>query len=123
MPPGALLRRRHRPDEIVSLFSLLVWFAALWWGLAVLLLLASFIAALLFPHLPWQGPEAQPLRPVTAIVPLKHFNSAFVADQTSLFTQDYSGLEILFTSAETRNPWRWRRRARFWSAFRQFRRK
>ena len=74
--------------------------AALWWGAALLVLLASFIAALLFPHLPWQGPGREPLRPVTAIVPIKAMHDSFTEDQASLFAQDYPQFEILVTAAE-----------------------
>jgi ceramide glucosyltransferase len=84
----------------VSFLEIARWIAALWWGAAIFALLGSFVAALLFPHLPWQGPETQPLRPVTAIVPLKHFNATFEGDQTSLFAQDYDGLDIILASVE-----------------------
>ena len=74
--------------------------AALWWSAAILVLLASTIAALLFPRLSWQGPGREPLRPVTAIVPIKYSNETFAEDQASLFAQDYPHLEILVTAAE-----------------------
>ena len=73
---------------------------ALWWGVGVSLLLASFAAALLFPRLPWQGPGREPLRPVTTIVPIKYNYESFAEDQASLFAQDYPQLEILVTAAE-----------------------
>lgn len=77
--------------------------AMLWWGTGMALLLASFAAALLFPRLPWQGPGREPLRPVTAIVPVKYGNETFAEDQASLFAQDYPQLEILVTAAEMKS--------------------
>ena len=87
----------------MNLITLISLGAALWWGLAVLLLLASVLAALLFPHLPWQGPGTEPLRPVSAIVPVKYWTDHFEQDQQSLFAQDYPELEIIVTAAETRS--------------------
>jgi ceramide glucosyltransferase len=88
----------------VNVMTLLSLAAAFWWGLAVLLLFASVLAALLFPHLPWQGPGTEPLRPVTVIVPVKFWNDHFESDQEALFTQDYPELEIIFTAARSDPP-------------------
>jgi ceramide glucosyltransferase len=74
--------------------------AAIWWCAGTGVLLVSIIAALLFPRLPWQGPGREPLRPVTAVVPVKACNDTFVEDQASLFAQDYPQMEILVTAAE-----------------------
>src|SRR5580704_816760 len=78
-------------------------FAALWWCAGVALLVASSLAALLFPHLPWQGPGTEPLRPVTVVVPVKYWTDHFEEDQQALFSQDYPDLEIIITSAEAQS--------------------
>jgi len=84
----------------VTILGLVHIAAACLWSVAVLVLVMSTIAALLFPRLPWQGPGREPLRPVTAIVPIKYSYESFAEDQASLFAQDYPQLEILVTAAE-----------------------
>ncbi len=73
---------------------------AIWWGIAICVLLLSFVAALCFPRLRHLTDSPANLPPVTAIVPIKDFDPRFERAQASLFSQNYPDLEILVAAAE-----------------------
>ena len=72
--------------------------AALWWGLALAILAASFLAALF--HVPGRYAHGDISRPVSAIVPIKYWNAQLEDDLASLFSQDYAQFEVLLTAQE-----------------------
>jgi len=78
--------------------------AAAWWGISLLSLVFSSLAALVFPwprryrHTPAALPK------LTAIVPIKELDGCFEQAQSSLFSQNYPNLEILVASAEKQSP-------------------
>lgn len=78
--------------------------AAVWWAGALLTLILSFAAALLFPWPRRRSPGSANPPPVTAIVPIKELDAFFETAQASLFAQDYPNLEIVIASAERRSP-------------------
>jgi ceramide glucosyltransferase len=78
--------------------------AAAWWTCSIAVLLLSFLAALAYPlhKLPSNTPVNSP--PLTAIVPIKHLHAGFVEALSSLFQQNYDGLEIIIAAAERESP-------------------
>jgi len=87
--------------------TVLIWVefvAALWWGSTMIVLVASFIAALAFPRprRSQTGPAVLP--PVTGIVPIKEFEFRFEETQSSLFAQIYPELEVLVATSEVESP-------------------
>lgn len=79
--------------------SLLSFGAAAWWLSSAAVLLLSFAAALFHPLRSRRRQFEHPLPPLSAIVPVTECHSGFGEAQHSLFSQDYSGLEILVATA------------------------
>ncbi len=89
---------------VVTFAAVLSAMAAAWWTCSIAVLLLSFLAALAYPlhKLPSNAPANFP--PLTAIVPIKNLHAGFVEALSSLFMQDYDGLEIIIAAAERESP-------------------
>ena len=74
--------------------------AGAWWLASIAVLLLSFAAALLHPLRRRQRQFENDLPPMSAIVPVKDIHPGFAEAQRSLFSQDYSGLEVLVAATD-----------------------
>ena len=77
---------------------------AIWWCLAVALLLLTLCCGLVQPIVQERRATAAARPPVSVILPIKSLDPGFVTAQASIFTQDYPNYEILISAAEVASP-------------------
>lgn len=77
---------------------------ALWWGLAVALLLFTLACGLAQPFVQKRRAGAAARPPVSVILPIKNLDPGFEMAQRSVFDQDYLDYEILISAAEAQSP-------------------
>ena len=89
---------------VVTFAAVLSAMAAAWWACSIAVLLLSFLAALAYPLQKLSSNASVNYPPLTAIVPIKNMHTGFVEALSSLFMQDYAGLEIIIAAAERESP-------------------
>jgi ceramide glucosyltransferase len=77
---------------------------AIWWCLAVALLVVTLCCGLAQPLIQKRRATAAARPPVSAILPIKNLDPGFEPAQASIFDQDYSQYEILISAAEAQSP-------------------
>lgn len=77
---------------------------ALWWVVAVAILLFTSLGALLQPRLQRRRATNIDQPAISAILPIKLDNPGFEEAQASIFMQRYPEHEVLFSAAETSSP-------------------
>ncbi|MHB8883566.1 MAG: glycosyltransferase [Methylovirgula sp.] len=88
----------------MNLALLASWLGAVWWSVALAILLFTSVGALLQPWLQARRAKNPHAPPVSAILPVKLHNPGFEEAQGSIFTQHYPGYEVLFSAAEASSP-------------------
>jgi len=88
----------------VTFAAVLSAMAAAWWTCSIAVLLLSFLAALAYPLQKLSSDASLNYPSLTVIVPIKHLHAGFVEALSSLFMQDYDGLEIIIAAAERESP-------------------
>lgn len=89
---------------VVTFAGVLAAMAAAWWTCSIAVLLLSFLAALAYPSHHLQSNASARFPRLTAIVPVKDLHAGFIEALSSLFMQDYDGLEIIIAAAERESP-------------------
>lgn len=74
------------------------------WGLAALVLCATFALGLLQPYVQGKRAKRQTFPPVSAILPVKAFDQGFERALESIFAQAYPDYEIFISAAEKDSP-------------------
>ncbi len=77
---------------------------AIWWCLAVALLILTLCCGLAQPLIQKRRATAIAKPPVSAILPIKNLDPGFETAQASIFDQDYPKYEILISAAEVESP-------------------
>jgi ceramide glucosyltransferase len=88
----------------MDLTTLLVYFAATWWCLAAIGLLAPAAGAILQPWFQKRRARRRDVPPISAVLPIKLVNPGFEAAQASILVQSYPEYEVLFSAAEAKSP-------------------
>ncbi|ACK50452.1 ceramide glucosyltransferase [Methylocella silvestris BL2] len=77
---------------------------AIWWCLAVALLLLTLCCGLAQPFVQKRRATAAAQLPVSAILPIKSLDPGFEIAQASMFAQSHSDYEVLISAAEVESP-------------------
>jgi ceramide glucosyltransferase len=78
--------------------------AATWWFCSIAVLLMSCLAAIARPKRQERNSASGDLPPLSAVVPVKDPHPGFHQALSSLFAQNYPGLEIIIAAAEGKSP-------------------
>ena len=88
----------------MNLAVLASYLGAVWWSVAVVVLLLTSLGTLVQPWIQARRATNREAPPISAILPIKLHNPGFEEAQASIFTQRYPDYEVLFSAAEATSP-------------------